>query len=86
MAKIKIRTILAGPAFSADPGQIVDCDEATASALVAGGYAERIGEPRPPAAPIAPPVEVAIQPPAPETTMLAPPVAHQPPARGRKRG
>ena len=85
MAKIKMRTILAGPAFSADPGQTVDCDEQTAAALVAGGYADRLDAPRAPAA-ILPPVEVAIQPQAPETTMLAPPAATLPPARGRKRG
>lgn len=89
MAKIQMKTILAGPAFSADPGQIVDCDEALAVALVAGGYAARLDAPltRPaPARPMAP-VETAIAPGAPETAMLAPPAPHSAPAaRGRKRG
>lgn len=86
MAKLLIKSILAGPAFSADPGQVVDCDEALAVALVAGGYAVRIGAPPAPVA-TARPVEVAVAPAAPETTMLAPPVPPSAPAaRGRKRG
>jgi len=86
MAKIQMKSILAGPAFSADLGQVVDCDETLAAALVAGGYAVRLDAPPTPAA-VAPPVEVATAPAAPETTMLAPPAppsAHA--ARGRKRG
>jgi len=88
MAQIRMKSILAGPAFSADPGQIVDCDEALAVALVAGGYAARLDAPpkRPPQVAAPAPVEAAVVPAAPETTMLAPPVAVMPPARGRKRG
>ncbi len=85
MTKLRMKSILAGPAFSADPGQVVDCDEALATALVSGGYAERLDVPA-----VAPqravPAEVATAPAAPETTMLAPPAAVTPPARGRKRG
>lgn len=85
MAKIQMKSILAGPAFCADPGQIVDCDEALAERLVAGGYAKRLDTP--PERPAPAPVEVAIAPSAPETAMLAPPAPHTAPvARGRKRG
>ncbi len=57
--KIRMRSIVAGPGFCADAGQVIDIEEAQAKAFIAGGHAEAVDEPRsksatpPAAAPIA---------------------------------
>lgn len=38
--KVKLKTILAGPEFAGQPGQVLDLPGPTAADLVKGGYAE----------------------------------------------
>lgn len=40
--KVRMRTLLAGPAVTLHPGQVADLDTATAKALIEGGYAESV--------------------------------------------
>ena len=40
--KVRMKTIYAGPAGNAQPGQTLDCDDETGQALIDGGYAEAI--------------------------------------------
>ncbi len=44
MAKVRMRTTLAGPGRTAAPGQIIDVSPGEAEALIAGGYAEAVLE------------------------------------------
>lgn len=71
--KVKLRTLYCGPRGSFQPGQTVDFDEASAQALIAGGYGEASG---PAASPRPAPAEV-------ETAALTPPrtAVHPKPAR-----
>ncbi|OAN53890.1 hypothetical protein A6A04_13440 [Paramagnetospirillum marisnigri] len=41
--KIRLKTTMAGPDGSFQPGQIVDFERGRAYALIEGGYAEQIG-------------------------------------------
>lgn len=57
--KIKMSTLYAGPAGVMAAGSVQDVSDELGKSLVAGGYAqalEKVTNPEPPAAPIAPPV------------------------------
>lgn len=43
--KIRMKSIYAGPRGSFSPGQVADLDQASAYALIEGGFAEQIDEP-----------------------------------------
>lgn len=42
--RVRLKTIMAGPAGTASPGAIVDLDRAEAYALIEGGFAEQLDE------------------------------------------
>jgi hypothetical protein len=44
MAKVRMKTTLAGPGRAASPGQIIDVPADEAQQLVGGGYAEAVTE------------------------------------------
>ena len=51
---VKLRTIVAGPDFAGQPGQVLELPDKVAAGLVAGGYAERSAPPEPEVAPLSP--------------------------------
>jgi hypothetical protein len=66
--RVKLRTIMAGPSGTFQPGQIADLHDDQAHALVAGGYADLVDDPV--KATIGPPpVEAAMLEEAPETAV-----------------
>lgn len=46
--RVKLRTILAGPGISGQPGEVIDVDDERGRGLVAGGYATLVPTTPPP--------------------------------------
>ena len=69
--QVRLKTIMAGPAGTGQPGDVVDLPTAQAYALIEGGYAAQLGAETP-------------TPAGPETATAAPP-ERAVPARGKRR-
>jgi len=78
--KVRMKTLARGPAFMADPGDVLDVPEAMGRSLVAAGSAEEVAEASQP--PLVMSVEEAIAPPAAETA-VEPRHSHEKPRRKR---
>jgi len=51
VVKVKMRTKLAGPSFSAEPGETIEVSAEIAKSLVEGGFGVRVDDPKPAIAP-----------------------------------